>query len=160
MFPGMITGLSTAAVLPTGALAAPALILLGIPHITVAAMVAMSAIYGMIAPPINIPAMIIGGGVDMPYIGFELPLIFATFPLAFGVNIMLGYKHIRNILPSKVVPVYVIFVSAQELPIPSINGLILKYIFIIHQVKNWPEMKPEISIVHTLVKLTGQLLNA
>lgn len=38
--------------------------------------------------------------------------------------------------------------------------LILKYIFIIHQVKNWPEMKPEISIVHTLVKLTGQLLNA
>jgi hypothetical protein len=32
MFPGMITGLSTAAVLTTGALAAPALILLGIPH--------------------------------------------------------------------------------------------------------------------------------
>ena len=104
MFPGMITGLSTAAVLTTGALAAPALILLGIPHITVAAMVAMSAIYGMIAPPINIPAMIIGGGVDMPYIGFELPLIFATFPLAFGVNIMLGYKHIRNIDIEKVLP--------------------------------------------------------
>ena len=104
MFPGMITGLSTAAVLTTGALAAPALILLGIPHITVAAMVAMSAIYGMIAPPINIPAMIIGGGVDMPYIGFELPLIFATFPLAFGVNILLGYKHIRNIDIEKVLP--------------------------------------------------------
>jgi len=104
MFPGMITGLSTAAVLTTGALAAPALILLGIPHITVAAMVAMNAIYGMIAPPINIPAMIIGGGVDMPYIGFELPLIFTTFPLAFGVNIMLGYKHIRNIDIEKVLP--------------------------------------------------------
>ncbi len=115
MFPGMITGLSTAAVLTTGALAAPALILLGIPHITVAAMVAMNAIYGMIAPPINIPAMIIGGGVDMPYIGFELPLIFTTFPLAFGVNIMLGYKHIRNIDIERVRGMLVI----SSLSIPS-----------------------------------------
>lgn len=104
MFPGMITGLSTAAVLTTGALAAPALILLGIPAITVAAMIAMAAIYGMIAPPINVPAMIIGGGVDMPYIGFDLPLIFATFPLAFGVNLALGYKYIRNVNIDKILP--------------------------------------------------------
>ena len=104
MFPGMITGLSTATVLTTGALAAPALIMLGIPTVTVAAMIAMTAIYGMIAPPINVPAMIIGGGVDMPYIGFELPLIFATFPLAFGVNIALGYKYIRNIDIAKILP--------------------------------------------------------
>ena len=97
MFPGMITGLSTATVLTTGALVAPALILLGIPKVTVAAMIAMTAIYGMIAPPINVPAMIIGGGVDMPYIGFELPLLFATIPLAFGVNLALGYKHIKNV---------------------------------------------------------------
>jgi len=92
MFPGMITGLSTATVLTTGALAAPALILLGIPVVTTAAIIAMTAIYGMIAPPINIPVMIIGGGVDMPYIGFELPLLFATLPLAFGVNLALGFK--------------------------------------------------------------------
>jgi GntP family gluconate:H+ symporter len=104
MFPGMITGLSTATVLTTGALAAPALIHLGIPSITVAAMIAMSAIYGMIAPPINVPAMIIGGGVDMPYIGFELPLIFATFPLAIGVNLSLGYKYIRNIQIERILP--------------------------------------------------------
>lgn len=104
MFPGMITGLSTATVLTTGALAAPALIMLGIPGVTVAAMIAMTAIYGMIAPPINVPAMIIGGGVDMPYIGFELPLIFATFPLAFGVNIALGYKYIRDINIKKILP--------------------------------------------------------
>jgi TRAP-type C4-dicarboxylate transport system permease large subunit len=97
MFPGMITGLSTATVLTTGALVAPSLILLGIPRNTVAAMIAMSAIYGMIAPPINVPAMIIGGGVDMPYIGFELPLLFATMPLAFGVNLALGYKYLRNV---------------------------------------------------------------
>ncbi len=104
MFPGMITGLSTATVLTTGALAAPALMLLGIPRVTVAAMIAMSAIYGMIAPPINVPAMIIGGGVDMPYIGFELPLMFATFPLAIGVNLGLGYKYVRNIEIEKIEP--------------------------------------------------------
>ncbi|MCA9735309.1 MAG: TRAP transporter large permease subunit [Deferribacteres bacterium] len=97
MFPGMITGLSTATVLTTGALVAPALMMLGIPRVTVAAIIAMSAIYGMIAPPINIPAMIIGGGVDMPYIGFELPLLFATLPLAIGVNLSLGYKYLRKI---------------------------------------------------------------
>jgi TRAP-type C4-dicarboxylate transport system permease large subunit len=97
MFPGMITGLSTATVLTTGALVAPALIHLGIPKLKVAAMIAMSAIYGMIAPPINVPAMIIGGGVDMPFIGFELPLIFATFPLAIIVNLGLGFKYVRNV---------------------------------------------------------------
>ncbi|MFC2088599.1 TRAP transporter large permease subunit [Calditrichota bacterium] len=102
MFPGMITGLSTAAVLTTGALAAPALIHLGIPRLKVAAIIAMSAIYGMIAPPINVPAMIIGGGVDMPFIGFEVPLIFATFPLAIGVNLFLGYKHLQNIELDKI----------------------------------------------------------
>jgi len=104
MFPGMITGLSTATVLTTGALAAPALILLGIPVVTTAAIIAMTAIYGMIAPPINIPVMIIGGGVDMPYIGFELPLLFATLPLAFGVNLALGYKHVRKIDIDKILP--------------------------------------------------------
>jgi len=104
MFPGMITGLSTATVLTTGALAAPALMMLGIPRLTVAAMIAMSAIYGMIAPPINVPAMIIGGGVDMPYIGFELPLIFATFPLAIGVNLSLGYRYLRNVNISELIP--------------------------------------------------------
>jgi TRAP-type C4-dicarboxylate transport system permease large subunit len=104
MFPGMITGLSTATVLTTGAIVAPSLILLGIPRVSVAAMIAMTAIYGMIAPPINVPAMIIGGGVDMPYIGFELPLLFATLPLAFGVNLSLGYKHIRKVDIEKIKP--------------------------------------------------------
>lgn len=104
MFPGMITGLSTATVLTTGALVAPALIHLGIPKLKVAAMIAMSAIYGMIAPPINVPAMIIGGGVDMPFIGFELPLLFATFPLAIAVNLFLGIKYIKNINLDKTLP--------------------------------------------------------
>jgi len=97
MFPGMITGLSSASVLTTGAIVSPALIMLGIPRVKVGALIAMAAIYGMIAPPINVPVMIIGGGVDMPYIGFELPLLFATMPLAIFSSIYFGYKYIKNI---------------------------------------------------------------
>ena len=90
MFPGMITGQSTATVLTTGAIAAPVLAACGIPRPRVAAMIAMSAIYGMIAPPISLPTMIMGSGVDMPFAGFDLPLAVATFPLAIGVNLGLA----------------------------------------------------------------------
>ena len=97
MFPGMITGLSTAAVLTTGAIVAPAMMQLGIPRVKTGSIIAMAALYGMVAPPINVPAMIIGGGVDMPYIGFELPLLIASLPLAIVSTVFLGYKHVRHI---------------------------------------------------------------
>jgi len=93
MLPGMITGLSTAAVLTTGAVVAPALIAYGIPKVKTGSIVAMAALYGMIAPPINVPAMIIGGGVDMPYIGFDLPLLFATLPLAIFTTFFIAKPH-------------------------------------------------------------------
>jgi GntP family gluconate:H+ symporter len=102
MFPGMVTGLSTAAALTTGAFVAPALMHLGIPKIKTGSIIAMAALYGMVAPPINIPAMIIGGGVDMPFIGFELPLLFATIPLAMVTTLLLGYRHVQNIEPGKI----------------------------------------------------------
>ena len=97
MFPGMITGLSTAAVLTTGAIVAPALMQLGIPRAQSGSIIAMAALYGMIAPPINVPAMIIGGGVDMPYIGFELPLLFASLPLAIITTISIGYRYVKSV---------------------------------------------------------------
>ena len=97
MFPGMITGLSTAAVLTTGAIVAPALMHLGIPRVKTGSIIAMAALYGMIAPPINVPVMIIGGGVDMPYIGFELPLLFASLPLAVVTTFFLGYRYIKKV---------------------------------------------------------------
>jgi len=97
MFPGMITGSSTVAVLTAGAIVAPVLMSIGIPRNKTGAIIAMAGILGMIAPPVNIPAMIIGGGVDMPYIGFTLPLIVTTFPLAVIFVLFLGYKHLSSI---------------------------------------------------------------
>lgn len=82
MFPGMLTGSSTAAVLTGGALVAPVFMELRLDRIRTGALIAMAGIFGMIAPPVNIPVMIIGGGVDMPYVGFAPALLFFSVTLA------------------------------------------------------------------------------
>ncbi len=97
MFPGMITGSSTVAVLSTGTLAAPVLTRLGMSKVKAAALIAMGAILGMIAPPVNILVMIMGGGVDMPYVGLTLPLLIIVLPLAVIIALWLGFKDIRII---------------------------------------------------------------
>lgn len=96
MLPGMLTGSSTAGVLTTGALVAPVLMKLGVPVIKTAAFIAMGAIIGMIAPPINIPVMIIGGGIDMPYVGFALPLLVATVPMAIFSMVVLIVPYLKS----------------------------------------------------------------
>lgn len=97
MFPGMITGSSTAAVLSAGSIMAPVLMTMGIPMLETACILAMGGILGMIAPPVNIPAMIIGGGIDIPYVGFELPLALLTFPLAFVFVLFFGYRYVKKL---------------------------------------------------------------
>lgn len=97
MFPGMITGSSTAAVLSAGSIVAPMLMLMGIPAPQTGAIVAVGSIMGMAAPPVNIPAMLIAGGVDMPYIGFEGPLLFLTLPVAIFTVLFIGLKYTKNI---------------------------------------------------------------
>ena len=96
MFPGMITGSSTASVLSAGSIMAPVLMLMGVPVLETACILAMGGVLGMIAPPTNIPAMIIGAGIDIPYRGFGLPLTMLTFPLAFLFVLMFGYKYVKN----------------------------------------------------------------
>jgi hypothetical protein len=61
-----------------------------------AAAIAMAAIYGMTAPPINIPAMIIGGGIDMPYVGFGIPLLICTVPLAIFTGMLLIFPSLKS----------------------------------------------------------------
>ena len=96
MFPGMITGSATASVLSAGSIMAPVLMLMGVPVLETASIIALGGLLGMIAPPVNIPAMIIGGGIDIPYVGFEGPLMLLTFPLAILFVLMLGYKYAKK----------------------------------------------------------------
>ena len=94
MFPGMITGSCTASVLGTGALVAPILVQMGMPLAVAGAVVTSASVYGMLAPPVNIPVMVMGGGIDLPYVGFTPVLALMTFPLAILTTIFIGYRYI------------------------------------------------------------------
>jgi len=104
MFPGMITGSSSASVLTAGAVIGPVLVLLGLPVESAGAFIAMAGILGMIAPPVNIPAMIIGGGIDMPFVGFEIPLLLLTMPLAILFSLAFGLRHVRKVSWEEIAP--------------------------------------------------------
>ena len=107
MFPGMITGSSTAAVLSAGSIMAPVLALMGIDAVTAGSIIAMGALLGMIAPPVNTAALIICAGIDVPYVGFEGPLALLTFPLAVLFVLLLGYKQARHLDYEKLKPALV-----------------------------------------------------
>jgi len=150
MFPGMITGSSLAAVLSTGPLIAPVLMKLGLPRARTGAFVAMGAILGMIAPPVNILVMIMGAGVDMPYVGLTGPLFLVAVPAAIVIALGLGLRHVRPVeadeldalLPPPSVPVrgvllylpillVVVLMILQNLDIPVFPSLGLPAIFVL-----------------------------
>jgi GntP family gluconate:H+ symporter len=97
MFPGMLTGSSTAAILSSGPMIAPVMMKLGLPRLKTGALIAMGGILGMIAPPVNILVMIMGGGVDMPYVGVTLPLLILVVPLAVVIPLVIGFKNLKVI---------------------------------------------------------------
>jgi TRAP-type C4-dicarboxylate transport system permease large subunit len=144
MFPGMITGSSTAAVLTTGVLVSPVLMRLGLSKVKTAALIAMGAILGMIAPPVNILVMIMGAGVDMPYVGLTLPLLIIVLPLALVISLWLGYKDIKiigydemkAILPESVFSLYGF---RLYLPLVVVLALMLGQSFVV-------EVMPDIGI--------------
>lgn len=103
MFPSAITGSCTASVLSTGALLAPLLMKMNMPKPVVGAFIASASVYGMIAPPVNIPVMIIGGGIDMPYVGFDFILLVITVPLAILTSLYLGYGYAKNADMSQII---------------------------------------------------------
>ncbi len=96
MFPAMLTGITTTSVLTTGAIIASPLLALGVPRDKTGAIIAFVSVMGMLAPPINLIVMLIGQGVDMPYIGFTGPLLSITIPLALITSFLLGYGYIRK----------------------------------------------------------------
>lgn len=154
MFPGMITGSSTAAVLTAGSLVAPVLLMLGIPAINTAAIIAIGGMMGMIAPPVNVPVMIIGGGVDMPYVGFGLPLLIMSVPIAIFTVLFLGYRHTRNLDYAKLK-------VNLELDLDKrysflIYTPLLIVIFLLVATKIFPQSVPNLGL--PLIFLTGSLI--
>ncbi|MDB5623681.1 MAG: hypothetical protein JWR39_2244, partial [Devosia sp.] len=77
---GMFVGIAGVAVLATGVLVVPILRLIGMQSFRIGAFMAVVATCGMIAPPVNVPAMTIADGVNMPYLGFEPVLLLLSIP--------------------------------------------------------------------------------
>lgn len=97
MFPAMVTGSSLASAISAGALVAPIMMRWGIPKAKTGAIIAIGSILGMVAPPINVPAMVICDVVDIPFTDFELPLLLLTIPLAIVSAVVLGRKYVKPI---------------------------------------------------------------
>ena len=97
MFPAMVTGSSLASAISAGALVAPIMIKWGIPKAKTGAIIAMGAVLGMVAPPVNVPAMVICEVVDIPYTGFTTPLLILSIPLAIATVLILGRKYVKAI---------------------------------------------------------------
>ncbi len=65
-----------------GVFAVPALRRIGFDDATIAAFIAVMATAGMIAPPMNVPALLIADGVNMPWTNVAKPLLALALPLA------------------------------------------------------------------------------
>ena len=96
MLPPAFTGPGADGIFAFGAVVSSILLRMGIPLVNITAFIALGGTLGVFAPPVNIPAMIIAAGINMPYVGFVAPLVWVTVPLAVFSALALTLKHISG----------------------------------------------------------------
>ncbi len=92
LVPGALTGAGSVTVLIMGGMAATILGTMDIPGPKVAAIIFVIAGLSAAAPPVNLWAMLTAAGVNMPYVGFFLPLLVPCVVLALLTIFILGAK--------------------------------------------------------------------
>lgn len=97
LVPGMLTGVAINSVLSVGVLVAPIMIGMGIPRVTTAVIIGIGAILSMTIPPTNLLAMLIAQGINAPFVGFELPMVVLSIPLAILTGLVLGLPHMKRV---------------------------------------------------------------
>lgn len=108
LIPGALTGAGSVTVLITGSLVAVVLKYTGLSEVRVAAIIFLIAGLSAAAPPVSLWAMLTAAGINMPYVGFFLPLL---------VPCVLGALLTIFILGRKARPVD-IEKALAELPVP------------------------------------------
>ena len=91
LVPGALTGAGVVSVLVVGGLVAAVLRLMGLAEQRVAAFVFMLGILSAVAPPINVWAMLMAAGANMPYVGFDLVLLVPVLVIAAATVLYLGW---------------------------------------------------------------------
>lgn len=91
LIPGAITGAGSISVFVLGAMVATVTRAMGLSEKKTTAFVFMFAILSAAAPPVNLWAMMIASGSDMPYVGFTLPLLVPILVVGALVIVYLGW---------------------------------------------------------------------
>lgn len=92
LIPGALTGAGSVTVLITGSLVAVVLKYMGLPETRVAAIIFIIAGLSAAAPPVSLWAMLTAAGINMPYVGFFLPLLLPCLLAALLTIFLLGRK--------------------------------------------------------------------
>jgi hypothetical protein len=92
LVPGALTGAGSVTVLIVGGMVATVLGYMGLPGPRIAAIIFIIAALSAAAPPVSLWAMLTAAGVNMPYVGFFLPLLVPCVLLALATIFILGRK--------------------------------------------------------------------
>lgn len=92
LIPGALTGAGSVTVLITGGMIAVVLEYMGISKPKAAAIIFIIAGLSAAAPPVSLWAMLTAAGVNMPYIGFFLPLLIPCIALSLLTIFILGWR--------------------------------------------------------------------
>lgn len=92
LIPGALTGAGSVTVLITGSLVAVVLKYTGLSEVRVAAIIFLIAGLSAAAPPVSLWAMLTAAGINMPYVGFFLPLLVPCVLGALLTIFILGRK--------------------------------------------------------------------
>jgi CitMHS family citrate-Mg2+:H+ or citrate-Ca2+:H+ symporter len=92
LLPGALTGAGTVSVLVSGGIVAIVLKYMGVSILNTSVIVFIGAAMSVVAPPINVYAMIIGSGITMPYIGFFVPLAVPILAVSIFTVLFLGLR--------------------------------------------------------------------
>lgn len=75
LIPGALTGAGSVSMFVVGGMVATVLRFMGIPDKRVVAFIYVTSMLAAVAPPINLWVMLMAAQANMPYVGFELPLL-------------------------------------------------------------------------------------
>ncbi|MBN1273411.1 MAG: C4-dicarboxylate ABC transporter [Candidatus Aminicenantes bacterium] len=92
LIPGALTGAGSVTVLITGGMIAVILQYMGLSRPRTAAIIFILAGLSAAAPPVSLWAMLTAAGVNMPYVGFFLPLLVPCLVLALLSLFILGWR--------------------------------------------------------------------
>jgi len=91
LVPGALTGAGSISIFVLGAMVTTVVGAMGLSKKKTAAFVFMFAILSAAAPPVNLWAMMIASGADIPYVGFDLPLMLPITLVSIFTIIFLGW---------------------------------------------------------------------